>query len=92
MVTVTLPGPLHDAAGGRARVSLHAPPPTVGAALDALFALHPALRDRIVTEQGQVRPHVNLFVGRLSIRRTGGLGTPLCDGAVVAIIPAVSGG
>ena len=92
MVTVTLPGPLHAASGGRSRVGLDVAPPTVGAALEALFALHPALRDRILTEQAHVRPHVNVFVDRESIRYTGGLATPLRDGAVVAIIPAVSGG
>lgn len=92
MVTVTLPGPLHAAAGGRARVTLDDDASTVGEALGALFARHPALRDRIVTEQGDVRPHVNVFVGRVSIRDSGGLATPLHDGARVAVIPAVSGG
>ena len=92
MITVRLPGPLHAAARGCARVSLEGVPPTVGAALEALFALHPALHDRILTEQGRVREHVNVFVDRATIRRTGGLTTPLRDGAVLAIIPAVSGG
>ena len=54
--------------------------------------LYPGVRDRVVTEQGQVRPHVNLFVGAESIRFTGGLATPLADGAVMSIVPAVSGG
>jgi molybdopterin converting factor small subunit len=35
---------------------------------------------------------VNVFVGRDSVRHTGGLDTPLSDGAEVAILPAVSGG
>ncbi len=50
------------------------------------------VRDRVVTEQGQVRPHVNVFVGDESIRFTGGLSTPLSDGAEISIVPAVSGG
>ena len=40
----------------------------------------------------RLRPHVNVFVGRDSVRYTGGLLTPLRDGAEVAILPAVSGG
>lgn len=48
--------------------------------------------DRVLTEQGEVRPHVNVFVGEESIRYTGGLATPLTDGAEIAIVPAVSGG
>src|SRR5262249_25486117 len=64
----------------------------VGDALAALWALHPGVRDRVVTEQGEVRPHVNVFVGVESIRFTGGLETPLRDGAEISIVPAVSGG
>jgi molybdopterin synthase sulfur carrier subunit len=39
-----------------------------------------------------VRPHVNVFVGTESIRFTGGLNTPVPDGAEIWIVPAVSGG
>jgi MoaD family protein len=91
-VVVTLPGPLRSLAGGASRVTLEASGASVGALLAALFARHPALRDRIVTERGEVRPHVNVFVGDESIRFSGGLDTPLADGAVVSILPAVSGG
>jgi molybdopterin converting factor small subunit len=64
----------------------------VGDALAAVWDLHPGVRDRVVTETGEVRRHVNIFVGDESIRYTGGLGTPLEDGGEVSIIPAVSGG
>lgn len=57
-----------------------------------LGARHPGVRDRVLTEQGEVRPHVNVFVGDESIRYTGGLATPLGEGAEVSIVPAVSGG
>jgi len=46
----------------------------------------------VVTEQGEVRPHVNVFVGSESCRWTGGLATPVADGAEIAILPAISGG
>jgi len=57
-----------------------------------LWRSHPGLRDRILVESGEVRPHVNVFVGNESIRYTGGLATPLPRDATIAIIPAVSGG
>ena len=91
-VTFVLPGPLHAYAGGREEVAVDAPAPRVSDALSALWAAHPALRDRVMTEDGRLRPHVNVFVGRDSVRYTGGLDTPLRDGAEVAILPAVSGG
>lgn len=91
-VTVFVPAPLRDHAGGEAEVVLEGEYPTVGAALDALFERHPGLRDRLLTERGEVRRHVNLFVGSASIRTTGGLETPVPDGAELTILPAVSGG
>lgn len=91
-VTCYIPAFLRSFTGGRARVELAARPATVGEALEALWARHPGVRDRVLTEQGQVRPHVNIFVGRDSIRYTGGLATPVSPGAEISIVPAVSGG
>jgi molybdopterin converting factor small subunit len=91
-VTFILPGPLHPFAGGREEVVVDAASARVGDALLALWSAHPGLRDRVMTEDGRLRPHVNVFVGRESVRYTGGLETPLGDGAEVAILPAVSGG
>jgi molybdopterin converting factor small subunit len=91
-ITVHLPGPLSAYAGGARRVVLSSSPGSVGEALAQLTALHPGVRDRVLDEQGRVRPHVNLFVDRESVRHTGGLETPLPAGATLSIIPAVSGG
>lgn len=91
-VTVALPGALVAYADGRRQVALAGPCATVAQAFDQLWRLHPALRDRVLTEQGAVRRHVNVFVGTESIRDTGGLDTPVPDGAEIAIVPAVSGG
>ncbi len=96
-VTFRIPGPLLSFTGGRHVVEVEAAvdaaaPFTVEAALGQLWRLYPGLRDRMLTEQGQVRPHVNVFVGADSIRDTGGLATPVADRAEIAIIPAVSGG
>ena len=91
-VTISLPGALAPYAEGRRRVTLEPPGATVGQALEQLWRLYPGLRDRVLTEEGRVRPHVNVFVGTDSIRDTGGLATPVPDGVEIAIIPAVSGG
>lgn len=92
MTLVILPGYLAEFVGGRGRVELPGIHATVGEALEALAAARPAVRDRIQDEQGRVRLHVNVFVGRESIRFTGGLATPLAPGAEIRVIPAVSGG
>jgi molybdopterin converting factor small subunit len=50
------------------------------------------MRDRVLTEQSQVREHINIFIGNEHIRYLGGLQACLPDNAEIAIIPAISGG
>lgn len=91
-VTVRIPTYLAGFAGGETAVTLTAAPPDTAGLLHALWKRHPALRDRIVDEQGEVRQHINIFVGSESIRFAEGLKTPVPDGSEVLIVPAVSGG
>ena len=69
-VTFHIPGPLREFTGGRSTVILEQSPATLAEALSALWKLHPGLRDRIVTEQGQTREHVNIFIGDEDVRYT----------------------
>lgn len=91
-VTFRIPSYLAGFAGNSNTVSLHSSPVTVQDALTALWERCPALRDRIVDEQDQVRQHVNIFVGNESIRFASGLETRVPEGAEILIVPAVSGG
>lgn len=87
-----IPGPLRELAGDRGEVRVDGAADSVSQALSLLWAHCPAVRDRIVTELGQVRPHINIFVDGDSIRDSGGLGAPVRDGAEILILPALSGG
>jgi sulfur-carrier protein len=91
-VTVRIPSYLAGFAEGRSAIVVGGTPANTRALLDELWNLHPALRDRIVDEQGELRQHINIFVGNESIRFAGGLATPVPDGAEIMIVPAVSGG
>lgn len=91
-ITFHIPGYLAAFADGQRSVKLESPAATAGAALDGLWRLYPALRDRILDEQGQVRQHINVFVDNESIRFAQGLTTPVPDGSEILIVPAVSGG
>ncbi len=92
VITFHIPGPLRSFSGGRSDVELKAQAGTVSEALQALWAACPGMRDRVVTEQGQVREHINIFVGNENIRYTGGLATPVSAGTEISIVPAISGG
>ena len=87
-----IPGPLTSLTGGRSHVDVEISGGTLGDALQALFVAHPGIRDRILTERGEIRSHVNVFVGKSDVRFTGGLATSLGDGMEISIIPAISGG
>ena len=79
-------------ADGRDRIDVDALPATLNDALEALWVVCPGLRDRIVTEQGALREHVNVFVGSENARYLGGLATPLGENPEISIFHAVSGG
>jgi sulfur-carrier protein len=91
-VTFHIPGPLRSFAGGRSQVELEASVTTLSEALGALWVACPGIRDRVVTEQGQIREHINVFVGKEDVRYTGGLATPISPGTQISIVPAISGG
>ncbi len=91
-VTFQIPGPVRPFTGGRGQVTIDQSPATLREAFEALWVLYPGARDRIMTEQGQVREHIAVFVGNQDVRYTGDLATSLPPIAEVTIVPAVSGG
>ena len=91
-VTFHIPGALREFTGGHSAVELELPGGTVADALSALWSAYPGVRDRVVNEQGQVRQHINIFMGNENIRYTGGLATSVPSGSLISIVPAVSGG
>ena len=91
-VTFLIPGPLRPFAAGKSQIDIEQSPTTLADALEALWKRCPGIRDRVVNEQAQIREHINVFVGNEDVRYTGGLQTPLPNGAEITIIPAISGG
>ncbi len=91
-LTFVIPGALREFSAGRADVRVEAPASTAGEALRALWRECPGARDRVMTERGEIRQHINVFVDGVNIRFAGGLDAPVADGAEIIILPAVSGG
>jgi sulfur-carrier protein len=89
-VTVKIPPQLSSATGGDR--SPTADGATVGEVLDALYARHGELRDRVADGDGSIRRFVNVFLDGEDIRFLDGLQTPVPDGAEIQILPAVAGG
>ena len=89
-VTVRLPGTLRDAVGGDAKIQ------AAGRTLAELFAdidrRHPGFRARVLDDQGAIRSYVNVYVGDVDARSSGGLETAVPEGSEVMVIPAMAGG
>jgi MoaD family protein len=89
-VKVKIPTQLRAATGGEAEASVEGA--TVGEALQALYAQHEGLKDRITGEDGELRRFVNVYIGGEDIRFLEGLDTPVAAGGELTILPAVAGG
>ncbi|MCE9555161.1 MAG: MoaD family protein [Planctomycetes bacterium] len=59
--------------------------------LNELARQHPQVHVRLCDEQGEPRPHINVFLNDHCLARSE-LNAPLAAGDVVTILPAVSGG
>jgi len=90
-ILFVIPGPLREMAG-RAEVRVDGAAGSLSGALSLLWAECPAIRDRVITELGEVRPHINIFVDGENARDARGLETPVRDGAEIFLLPALSGG
>ena len=89
-VIIRIPTQLRQLTAGAGEVSVEAA--TVGDALRALDADHPGFGERLFDDAGALRRFVNVFHSDEDVRFLQGLDTPLSDGVVLSIIPAVAGG
>ena len=86
-IRVRLAPLLYSYTGGLKVIDLEAS--TVGDAIAALDRRFPGLAFRIVDEQGQIRLHMNIFLGEEKVRD---LATPIDKEAEIYIVGALSGG
>jgi sulfur-carrier protein len=91
-VTVYIPGALREFSEGQSEVELPGAPATLADALSVLWIIFPGLRDRVATETGEIRQHINIFIGEEDVRFTGGLASRIPAGAEISIVPSITGG
>jgi adenylyltransferase/sulfurtransferase len=90
MPTLRIPTPLRPYAEGNSEVSVQGN--TVSEALDDLMGRYPNLEKHIYSEDGELRPFVNLFLGEEDVRHLQGVDTPLEENDKLMIIPSIAGG
>lgn len=92
MLTFVISGPLRELAGNRGEVRVEGQATSLKDALSLLWTECPPFRDRVLTELGAVRPHLNIFVDGEHMRDAGGFDARVRDGSEIIILPALSGG
>lgn len=85
-----MPPVLRPSVGGARQVE--ASGATLGALLDDLFARYPAVREQIITPEGELSRFVNVFVNDQDARYLKALDTPVAEGDVIVLLPAMAGG
>ena len=89
-ITIVIPTPLRQFAGGNSEISVHAA--TAGDALLELTATHAELRKHLYNDQNNLRNFINVYVGDEDIRHLDGAATPVKDGETIMIVPSIAGG
>ena len=89
-VDVRLPTILRPAAGGQATVAAEGA--TVGEVFDDLIRQHPGLQDQLLTGDGELHRHLNIFLNDDDIRYLGKLDAKVSEEDTLTLMPAVAGG
>ncbi len=65
---------------------------TVGELLNNMNAAYPGFREQITMEDGSLHRFVNIYINDEDIRFLQSLDTPVKEGDVLSILPALAGG
>ena len=90
MTNLRIPTPLRTYTGGNNQVEIKGS--TVAEAMDDLVRQYPDMKQHIFSEDGQLRPFINLFLGDDNIRDLQGMDTPIAENQRLLLIPSIAGG
>jgi sulfur-carrier protein adenylyltransferase/sulfurtransferase len=89
-VKVRIPTPLRAFADGASEVPVDGP--TVGALVERLAEAYPGLRRHLFNPEGHLRNFVTVYLNDEDVRYLEKDATPVKDGDVLSIVPAIAGG
>lgn len=91
-VTVRIPTILRAYVDGASTVEVEPNPETLKGVLDALEAMAEGITQRVLSDTGELRRFVNVYVNDDDVRFLDGLESATPAGVTVSIVPAVAGG
>ena len=91
-VTVRVPTILRAYVDGASTVEVEPNPETLKGVLDALENLATGITQRVLSDTGELRRFVNVYINDDDVRFLDGLESATPGGVTVSIVPAVAGG
>lgn len=89
-ITVRVPTPLQKVTGGKSEVETTGS--NIKEAIENLEKTYPGVKERLYSEEGELRRFINIYVNEEDIRFLDSENTAIKDGDVISIIPAIAGG
>jgi sulfur-carrier protein len=90
MSVVKVPSVLRANVGGAREVEVTGG--TIGEIIEGLVATYPALRDQLLTAEGDLNRFVNVYLDGQDVRYLQGRETPVGERDEVRLLPAMAGG
>ena len=90
MAKIIIPTPLRKFTNNQSAIEVEAI--DIRESMQALSELYPDLKKQLLTETGQIRQFVKIFVGDEDIKVLNNEKTPITHDAVISIVPAIAGG
>jgi molybdopterin converting factor small subunit len=90
MATVKIPPVLRPSTSGEKEID--AAGENVGAVLNSLAEQHPATKDQLFGDNGDLNRYVNVYLNDEDVRVLEGLETPVGERDTLVILPAMAGG
>ena len=90
MAHLRVPSMLRPTVGGERTVTAQGS--TLNELIRDVDARHPGFAGQLLEANGQQRTFVNIYVNDEDVRYLQGLETPVAEGDVISILPAVAGG
>ncbi len=89
-VKVRVPTPLQKLTGDKSEVSAEGK--TIKEVIDNMEGNFPGIKERLYSEEGELRKFINIYINEEDIRFLQSDDTEVNDNDVISIIPAIAGG
>ncbi|MEE8483912.1 MAG: ubiquitin-like small modifier protein 1 [Nitrospinota bacterium] len=89
-VKVRVPTPLQKLTGDKSEVSAEGK--TIKEVIDNMEDNFPGIKERLYSEEGELRKFINIYINEEDIRFLQSDDTEVNDNDVISIIPAIAGG